>query len=184
MNLKPTHHRSNRKKRDAWCQETSNNDILSSSVDSDAFKTMFQVTSFDSRLPRDVARGNLANGFHAGYRATSYMFPHRFPHHRDFHGGFSWLIGRLVFSRFLFFWFTFSPLVKRNQGISNVFLVFSISTKSLQEVIGLKSKKTAKLVKLVFFGFGFIWIAFGAFFLIDTELFSSKSCKQQSRVSF
>jgi hypothetical protein len=41
----------------------------------------------------------------------------------------------------------------------------------------LKSKKTAKLVKLVFFGFGFIWIAFGAFFFIDAKFFSSKAYK-------
>ena len=38
----------------------------------------------------------------------------------------------------------------------------------------MKSKKNAKLVKLVFFGFGFIWIAFGAFFFIDAKFFSSK----------
>ena len=39
----------------------------------------------------------------------------------------------------------------------------------------MKSKKTAKLVKLIFFGFGNIWIAFGVFFFIDAKLFSSES---------
>ena len=46
----------------------------------------------------------------------------------------------------------------------------------------MKSKKTAKLVKLVFFGFGFIWIAFGAFFFIDAKFFSSKAYKATGTV--
>lgn len=46
----------------------------------------------------------------------------------------------------------------------------------------MKSKKTAKLVKLVFFGFGFIWIVFGAFFFIDAKFFSSKAYKATGTV--
>ena len=46
----------------------------------------------------------------------------------------------------------------------------------------LKSKKATNLVKLVFFGFGFIWIAFGAFFFINTKFFSSKSYRAAGTV--
>jgi hypothetical protein len=49
-------------------------------------------------------------------------------------------------------------------------------------VTSLKSKKTGKLVKLIFFGTGFLWIAFGAFFFIDAKFFTSGSYRATGNV--
>jgi len=46
----------------------------------------------------------------------------------------------------------------------------------------LKSKKATKLVKLIFFGFGFLWIAVGAFFLLEAKHFASKSYRAKGTV--
>lgn len=46
----------------------------------------------------------------------------------------------------------------------------------------MKSKNTAKYVKLIFFGFGSIWIAFGAFFYIYIQSFASKASRTTGTV--